>query len=142
MKYALRIAAFINSYYLFIKVMHNPSWDKYRDIYQAAYNKYKCPYRSYDNNISKIICEEVKKAFIMFPKKTNCLNRALIAYLLLRKYGFDAKYCIGRRINPIEMHAWVTIENKTVFDSPQQSIYFVPMPFNPFDMKCNSLAKR
>jgi hypothetical protein len=60
--------------------------------------------------------------------RTNCLERSLVLWWLLRRRGIDAAMRIGARkeSDRFEAHAWVELDSQVLNDASAEHRYFVP----------------
>ena len=64
------------------------------------------------------ICDAVTMAACFYCKPVLCLQRSVVATLMLRKYGVPGRLVIGYRPSPFFSHAWVEVDGRVVNDSP------------------------
>jgi transglutaminase superfamily protein len=64
------------------------------------------------------VCEAVALAACFYYKPALCLERSVVAALLLRQYGISGRLVIGYRPAPFFSHAWVEVDGRVVNDSP------------------------
>lgn len=62
------------------------------------------------------VCAAVDMACIWYWKEVPCLQRSVVAALLLRAHGVPARMVIGVQQMPFRAHAWVEVEGRVVND--------------------------
>jgi len=70
-----------------------------------------------------------------YRSRLDCLPRALMMFVLLRRLGHGATFSIGVRTAPFAAHAWVTLEGRVVSDYKGESqlydaLYSIPKSAN------------
>jgi hypothetical protein len=74
--------------------------------------------RSFSPEVEAIVCEAVCLASCFYWKPVLCLQRSVVAALLLRRHGIHGRLVIGYRPAPFFSHAWVEVDGRVVNDSP------------------------
>lgn len=74
--------------------------------------------RKFNPDSQARICEAVTLAACFYYKPVLCLERSVVAALLLRQHGIDGRLVIGYRPAPFLSHAWVEVDGCVVNDSP------------------------
>jgi len=64
------------------------------------------------------LCHAVDLACVFYFKQVYCLQRSVVATLLLRRHGWRAEMVIGAQVLPPRSHAWVEVEEAIVNDKP------------------------
>ncbi|MBY0493286.1 MAG: lasso peptide biosynthesis B2 protein [Cyanobacteria bacterium] len=64
------------------------------------------------------VVEAVAIATALYWKPVLCLQRSVCTVALMRSLGIRADLVIGYRTRPFVSHAWVTVDNRVVNDSP------------------------
>jgi len=73
------------------------------------------------------VCWAVDEAAIWYFKRVQCLQRSVVATILLRLHGIDAELVIGHRQVPFQSHAWVEVNGEVVNDRRQYCKLFTPI---------------
>ena len=74
--------------------------------------------RSIQPEREALVCEAVGLAACFYYKPVLCLQRSVVATLLLRRHGIHGRLVIGYRPAPFFSHAWVEVDGRVVNDSP------------------------
>lgn len=70
----------------------------------------------------------ILQATALYPGRSQCLEQSVIAYVLLRRRGYDVQLRIGVQHYPFAAHAWVELDGEPVTESVEVVNRFVPMP--------------
>lgn len=68
--------------------------------------------------VTVLLCEAVNLAACFYFKPVRCLQKSVVTFQLLRKWGIEAHLVIGYRASPFVSHAWVEVAGQVVNDSP------------------------
>ncbi|MGC1767566.1 MAG: lasso peptide biosynthesis B2 protein [Candidatus Acidiferrales bacterium] len=72
---------------------------------------------------------------------TNCLEKSLVLWWLLRRRGIAAELRIGARkeLERFEAHAWVELDSQMLNDAGEENRRFVPFegPITPMETRTN-----
>lgn len=72
---------------------------------------------------------------------TNCLEKSLVLWWLLRRRGIAAELRIGARkeLERFEAHAWVELDSRVLNDAGEEHRHFVPFegPITPVETQTN-----
>ena len=72
---------------------------------------------------------------------TNCLEKSLVLWWLLRRRGIAAELRIGARkeLERFEAHAWVELDSQVLNDAGEEHRHFVPFegPITPMETRTN-----
>jgi hypothetical protein len=63
------------------------------------------------------VCAAVNRAATLYLRRSRCLQRAAVTFLLLRLAGVPAEFVIGCRRLPFFAHAWVEINRVVINDN-------------------------
>lgn len=70
------------------------------------------------------ICTAVDRAAAWYIKRSWCLNRSVVATILLRLFGVPGQLVLGVRKLPFMAHAWVELEGRVLNDNPRVQIRY------------------
>lgn len=76
--------------------------------------------------IAQVIAS-VDEACIFYPREALCLQRSVVAALLLNRRGCHAEVVIGVRPMPLASHAWVEYDGEVINDLPQYKKKFLTL---------------
>jgi hypothetical protein len=85
--------------------------------------------------IARLEAAAVRNLFL----STNCLERSLVLWWLLRRLGISAELRIGARkeVGRFEAHAWVEVDSVVLNDTGAEHRHFVPFegPISPLEAR-------
>lgn len=70
----------------------------------------------------------IVQATALYPGRSQCLEQSVVAYVLLRRSGYDVHLRIGVQHYPFAAHAWVELDGVSVTESEEVVSRFVLMP--------------
>lgn len=67
-------------------------------------------------------------ATAFYPGRSRCLEQALVAFVLLRRRGVDARLRMGVQPYPFYAHAWVEVNGVALNETAELIAGLAPMP--------------
>lgn len=83
--------------------------------------------KPFTEGLERDICNAVLLASCFHWKPVLCLQRSVCTARVLRKHGIDARVVIGYRPSPFFSHAWVEVEERVVYGSPEYKRQLLPL---------------
>ena len=83
--------------------------------------------KPFTRELEKDICNAVLLASCFHWKPVLCLQRSVCTARLLRKHGINARVVIGYRPSPFFSHAWVEVEDRVAYGSPEYKRQLQPL---------------
>ena len=72
--------------------------------------------------------QRILLATSLYPGRSECLEQAVVAYVLLRRRGIDVKLRIGVQPYPFSAHAWLELNGEPLTESPEVTTRFALLP--------------
>ena len=98
-----------------IFVRRNPSFSALHELVRTA------PVRPSEPPPDAIerVKAAIDEACVWYPRRAVCLQRSVVAVMLLRRLGVHAQLVYGVQQLPFKAHAWVEVAGSVVNDRPE-----------------------
>ena len=72
--------------------------------------------------------QTILTATALYPGRSQCLEQAVVGFVLLRRIGLDVRVRLGVQPYPFRAHAWLELNGRPLTETPEAISQFALIP--------------